>query len=70
MNPLKLFLSGSERKKNEASRILSFWHHSAIDLAIDDFPAPAAPYIHIKEAASDDNVQFLILSRTATLVFV
>ena len=60
-----LFLEGSEReKKNEASSSLSRSHNTAIDLATEDFPAPAAPYNHITGTVSSD-IQPLILSRTA-----
>jgi len=44
MNCLMLFLDESERKKkNEARRRFSSSHHSAMVLAIEVFPEPAAP---------------------------
>jgi len=60
-----LFLEGSEReKKNEESSRRSRSHQTAIDLATEDLPTPAAPYNHITGTVSSD-IQPLILSRTA-----
>lgn len=66
------FLDESEReKKKEASKNFSSSHHSAMDLAIYDLPAPGAPYSHKTEDFSMflRDIQSLILSSTATGVF-
>jgi len=69
---LRLFLDESIReKKNEANKICLFSHHSAIDLAMTDFPDSAGPYNHIIEAVglSLPNVQPWIVSRAPIRVF-
>src|SRR6266571_8851501 len=71
MRCLVLFLDGSvPRKKKEAKRSCCCLDHSAIDLAIQDFPEPARPENHIigVSCCTFPSIHFLSWSKFAAWV--